>query len=124
MIVTPNFTLRDSLRMVISALTDADIATVRDCAGARAALLAQPVDAALIDGHLPLDELRGLTQELATLAPGMRYAVLLDDRAADRHAQLAGEAEVLSIYTQPAGDFFHALADFIGRATSGSPAER
>lgn len=125
LIVTPNFTLRDSLRMVITGLADAEIATARDCAGARAALLERPVDAVLIDGHLRMDELRALTEELATLAPGTRYAVLLGGRATARSAELAAAgAEVLSIYTQPASEFFDTLARFIGRAAPSSPAER
>jgi DNA-binding NarL/FixJ family response regulator len=124
LIVTPNFTLRDSLRMVISGLTDAEIATARDCAAARAALLERPADAILIDGHLPMDELRALTQEMATLAPCARYAVVLDGRATARSAELAAAgAEVLSIYTPPANEFFDSLARFIGRATPNSPAE-
>lgn len=124
LIVTPNFTLRDSLRMVITGLTDAEITTARDCAGARAALLERPTDAVLIDGLLRTDELRALAQEMATLAPGARYAVLLDGRAAARSAELAAAgAEVLSIYTQPAGEFFDTLARFIGRAAPSSPTE-
>ncbi|MCU0509193.1 MAG: hypothetical protein MUC34_12520 [Anaerolineae bacterium] len=71
LIVTPNFTLRDSLRMVISGLTDAEIITARDCPGARERLLERPVDFALIDGHLPMDDLRALLREMATLRRGI-----------------------------------------------------
>jgi DNA-binding NarL/FixJ family response regulator len=121
LIVTPNYTLRDSLRMVISGVTDAEIMTARDCAGARTVLVERPVDVLLIDGHLRMDELRELTQEMATLAPGARYAVLLDDRVDARSPELtAAGAEVLSIYTQPASEFFESLARFIDRAAPGS----
>ena len=117
LIVTPNYTLRDSLRMVVTGLTDAEILTARDCAGARAALLERPADVALLDGHLRMEELAALLGELATLAPGARSAVLLDGRAGASPAEVtAAGAEVLAIYTQPASEFFAALARFLGRA--------
>jgi DNA-binding NarL/FixJ family response regulator len=120
LIVTQNLTLRDSLRMVISGLTDAEVITARDCAAARAALLEHPVDAALFDGHLRMDDLRALAQEISTLAPAAQWAVLLDGYTAGRRDDLAAAgAPILSIYTQPAGEFFDTLARFI-RATTPS----
>ena len=124
LIVTSNFTLRDSLQMVVMGLTDAEIAMARDCAGARIAMLEATPDIALIDGRLPLDEVRGLVQQIGRLAPGARSAVLLDGSAtADAQELTAIGAHILAVYTQPAGAFFDALAQLVRQSSQGPDAE-
>jgi DNA-binding NtrC family response regulator len=116
LIVTPNVTLRDSLQMVVSGLTEAGVISARDCAAASKHAAAQAPDLVLIDGRLPLAEVRGLLADLRAVAPEATAAVLLDAFSdAGREELATTHAEILNIYSQPAGDFFDTLAQLLDR---------